>query len=168
MPEVFLPEKILDALARHAVLFVLIGGMGAAAHGSPVPTRDVDITPDTSAANLDRLADALRALDARVRHPDAPEGLAFSCDATSLAAVGFWNLTTPYGDLDISFTPAATTGYDSLVKDAVKIIFRDVPVQLASLASIVRSKTAANRPKDLRALPVLRELLAQQRERRKP
>lgn len=168
MPEDFLPEKILDVLVQHDVLFVLIGGLGAAAHGSPVPTRDVDITPEASAVNLERLAAALRALDARVRHPDLPEGLPFSCDATSLAAAIFWNLTTPYGDLDISFTPAATTGYDSLVKDAAQIVFRNVPVQLASLASIVRSKTAANRPKDLRALPVLRELLAQQRERRKP
>ncbi len=153
-------------LTEHEVQFVLIGGMGAVAHGSPLPTRDVDVTPEASRVNLDRLADALRALDARSRHPDIPEGLAFSCDGTSLAAAIFWNLTTPFGDLDISFTPAGTTGYAGLAAEAEPFTFRGVTVQLASLADIVRSKAAADRPKDHRALPVLRELLAQQRERR--
>lgn len=162
MAEDFLPERILAVLVEHEVLFVLIGGMGAAAHGSPVPTRDVDVTPEASRENLNRLALALRALDARVRHPDIPEGLAFSCDATSLVAAVFWNLTTPFGDLDISFTPAGSTGYASLAPAAVVVDFRGVPVQLASLADIVASKAAANRPKDQRALPVLRELLAAQ------
>ncbi len=158
----FVPERILGVLVEHDVHFVLIGGMGAVAHGSPLPTRDVAVTPDASSENLGRLADALRALEARIRHPDIPEGLAFSCDATSLAAAIFWNLTTPYGDLDVSFTPAGTTGYASLAADAEQFTFRGVAVQLASLESIVRSKTAANRPKDQRALPVLRELLAAQ------
>lgn len=165
MPEDFAPERILAVLIEHDVQFVLIGGLAAVAHGSPLLTEDVDVTPEASAANLDRLAQALRALDARVRHPD---GLPFSCDATSLAAATFWNLTTPYGDLDISFTPAGTTGYSSLTLDAGRFVFRGVSVQLASLDAIVRSKAAANRPKDHRSLPVLRELLAQQRERRQP
>lgn len=166
MPDQFVPERILGVLTEHEVQFVLIGGMGAVAHGSPLPTRDVDIAPEASRANLDRLANALSALDARIRHPEIPEGLAFSCDATSLAAAIFWNLTTRFGDLDISFTPAGTTGYAGLAADAKPFRFRGVTVQLASLADIVRSKAAADRPKDHRALPVLRELLAQQRERR--
>ena len=40
------------------------------------------------------------------------------------------------------------------------IDFRDIPVQLAGLADVVDS--TANRPKDQRALPVQRELLAAQ------
>jgi hypothetical protein len=39
---------------------------------------------------------------------------------------------------------------------------RGARVQVASLADIVRSKEAAGRDKDRRALPVLRELLAMQ------
>jgi hypothetical protein len=166
LPDTFAPERILDVLASHDVRFVLIGGLAAVAHGSPLLTEDVDVTPEASAANLDRLALALRALEARVRHPDIPEGLPFSCDATSLASAIFWNLTTPFGDLDISFTPAGTAGYPSLISEAAPFSFRGVTVQLASLDSVVRSKAAADRPKDHRALPVLRELLAQQRERR--
>lgn len=166
MPEAFVPEQILAALVEHGVAFVLIGGMAAVAHGSPLPTRDVDVTPDTSAANLDRLARALQVLDARVR--DTPEGRPLPGDAASLAAAGSWNLTTPYGDLDVFLTPAGTSGYAGLRAEATTFTFRGVTLQLASLADVVRSKAAADRPKDHRALPVLRELLAQQRELRTP
>jgi hypothetical protein len=41
----------------------------------------------------------------------------------------------------------------------------DVPVMVASLADVIRSKEAANRPKDRAALPVLRRILEQQRRR---
>jgi hypothetical protein len=162
LPDDFVPERILAILVEHGVQFVLVGDMAVAAYGGPLSTLWPDVTPETSRDNLERLADALRALDARVRRPNPPEGLAFACDATSLAAASSWNLTTPFGDLDISFTPAGTTGYDSLAADAGPIDFRGVTVQLASLADIVCSKSAANRPKDQRALPVLRELLAAQ------
>jgi predicted nucleotidyltransferase len=77
-----------------------------------------------------------------------------------------WNLTTRYGDLDISFVPTGTGGYDDLVRDAIEVELRGTRVQLASLADIVRSKDAAGRDKDHRALPVLRELLARQTRER--
>jgi hypothetical protein len=40
-----------------------------------------------------------------------------------------------------------------------------VTVRIASLADVIRSKQAANRPKDQRVLPTLREILALQHER---
>lgn len=166
MADVFDPTPILAALVGRGVRFVVIGGFAARLHGGPLPTEDVDVTPDMSPDNLTRLSHALRDLEARVRHPDIPDGLPFAHDATSLAGSLFWNLTTVHGDLDLSFTPAGTSGYPSLAPDAIRLRIGGVEVAIASLADIVRSKAAADRPKDHRALPVLRELLAQQRERR--
>ena len=161
--ERFDPQAALAVLCEHEVLFVAIGGYAAILQGSPYPTTDVDITPETSSENLDRLASALRVLEARVRHPDTPEGLPLSCDATSLASAIFWNLTTRYGDLDISFTPTGTQGYPDLVRDALTIELRGVPVRVAHLADVIRSKDAANRDKDRRVLPVLRQVLDRQK-----
>lgn len=160
----FDPEPILRELVEHQVKFVVIGGMAAYYQGSPLPTTDVDVTPATAPENLARLSDALRALQARVRHPDVPAGLPFAHDATSLAGSIFWNLVTPYGDLDVSFTPAGTNGYPDLAPSAGVVVLNGTTVPVASLADVVRSKDAADRPKDRRALPVLRELLARQRE----
>lgn len=125
---------------------------------------DVDITPRRSPANLSRLSDALRDLGAGIRVVDADDPLPFAHDADSLAAATVWNLRTRFGDVDISFEPSGTRGYDDLVRDAVTITVRGVDVKIASLADVVRSKEAAGRDKDRRALPVLRELLARQQE----
>lgn len=164
VPE-FQPDEILTVLRQHEVRCVVIGGLAAFLQGSPLPTNDVDITPERRSDNLARLSAALTELDARLR-AEGTEPLPFAHDAESLAAAEFWNLTTRCGDLDVAFTPAGTRGYDDLRRDAVEIEIRGTRVLLASLADLVRSKGASGRDKDRRALPVLRELLARQTRER--
>ncbi|WP_326547992.1 hypothetical protein QGN32_07625 [Mycolicibacterium sp. ND9-15] len=156
--------RLLATLDRYNVIYVLIGGLAAVYHGSPFPTEDADITPDLDDANLDRLALALRALNARTRTEALSAGVHFACDAQGLAAAETWNLVTDAGDLDISFRPSGTRGYSDLRRDAVCADIYEVTVQIASLADVIRSKQAANRPKDQRVLPTLREILASRRD----
>jgi hypothetical protein len=80
----FQPEEILRTLERYRVRYVLIGGVAATLHGSPLPTRDADLCPSREDENLDRLAAALRDMGSRIRTPDAPEGVPFACDAAFL------------------------------------------------------------------------------------
>jgi hypothetical protein len=152
--------RLLETLARHRVAYVLIGGLAAVYHGSPFPTEDADITPRSDRANLQRLAAALVDLDARIRTESDPAGVPFACDADALAASATLNLTTAAGDLDLTFAPAGTAGYDDLRRDATRTDLYGVAVQVASLADVIRSKQAANRPKDQRVLPTLREILS--------
>ena len=149
-------EEIVSALERHNVRYVVIGGLGAVLHGSPIVTQDADICPARDRENLDRLAAALRELKARLRTSGAPEGIPFPVDGTFLSNVQLLNLTTAFGDLDLAYEPAGTTGYGDLVRNAVvyEIAGRRVPV--ASLDDIIRSKEAANREKDRAVLPTLR------------
>jgi len=151
--------RLLDVLHRHGVIYVLIGGLAAVYHGSPFPTEDADITPATDRANLTRLAAALRELDAKIRTEGVPAGLPFTYDADSLTSVQTWNLQTDAGDLDLALQPSGTRGYTDLRRDATAAQLYHVTVHIASLADIIRSKTAADRPKDRRVLPTLRELL---------
>ncbi len=113
---------LLSVFDRWGLSYVLIGGMAAVAHGSPFPTEDVDITPATGKDDLARLSSALHELEARVRAEGAPDGLPFAHDADSLANVQTWNLTTRYGDLDLSFVPDGTMGYDDLRRDAEEML----------------------------------------------
>lgn len=156
---------ILEVLTHHGVRFVVIGGFAALLQGSPFPTNDVDITPSADHENYLRLSAALTELEAKVRAPNT-KPLKFNHDADSLAAVAVWNLSTKFGDLDISAVPAGTTGYQDLVRDATGVTIRGVHISLSSLADIVRSKGAANRDKDRRVLPVLRELVGEQTKAR--
>lgn len=156
----FQPAEILAALERHGVRYVVIGGLAATLHGSPVMTTDADICPDRETGNLERLARALVELRARIRTPGVPQGLAFACDATFLSRIDvLLNLKTKFGDLDLSFIPSGTSGFADLQQHAVPMSLMGQPVAVASLADVIRSKEAADRPKDRIALPVLRLLL---------
>ena len=159
--------SMLAVLAEHEVDYIVIGGFAAVAQGSPLLTNDVDIVPSPEPDNMARLSTALKAMRAKVR-AEGVEPLPFDHDAVSLADARIWNLTTRYGDLDITLRPAGTQGYDDLRRDAVAVTIRGVPVRLASLGDIVRSKEAAGRDKDRRALPVLRELVSRQLRSRHP
>lgn len=158
----FDPEAILAALERHGVRYVLIGGLAATLYGSPHVTTDVHITPAADAGNLERLAAALVELDARPRVENEPEGVPFDRSAEALARASIWNLVTRHGALDLALTPAGTSGYDDLQRDAVEIDIRGTHVLVASLADVIRSKEAADREKDRLTLPTLRRLLEEQ------
>jgi hypothetical protein len=109
-------------------------------------------------------------LGARVRGDhEGRQTFEFRHDAESLSHQTVLNLTTQFGNLDISVVPSGTQGYQDLRRDAMQITVDGTRVLVASLADVIRSKEAANRPKDRTALPVLRRLLEEQRadERRR-
>lgn len=155
MPEPLQPQCLFAALVDAGVDYVLIGGLAGVLHGSPAMTNDADIVPSRAAANLERLSTALRALDARLRSAGDPDGVAFDPHPVLLAAMEIINTTTRCGDLDISFNPDGTGGYDDLVQRAVTFDVDGLVLQVAALSDIIRSKEAANRPKDHATLPIL-------------
>lgn len=152
-------EPILAVLERHGVEYVIVGGYAARMHGSTRPTRDVDVTPATTRENLDRLATALRELDARIRTDAVPEGLPFSASGESLTGQRMLNLQTRHGELDLTIRPAAFEGgYDELVGRSIQRTIGEVRVRVAALEDVIRSKESAARDKDIRALPELYRL----------
>ena len=159
-------DEIFACLDRRGVRYVLIGALAAVLHGSPLATFDADICPAGGADDLRRLAEALEELDARIRTPDAPQGVSFPREASFLAGVQILDLVTRFGDLDLSFRPSGTNGFADLAGNATEMTIGGYRVAVASLEDIIRSKEAANRPKDQRTLPVLRQLLEEVRKRR--
>jgi hypothetical protein len=158
----FRPDEILKVLERYGVQFVVIGGLAAALHGAGTVTFDVDVVPDPSADNLERLSAALDELNARVRVDGIEGGLAFDHDPQSLGMMTVLNLVTIHGDFDIAFHPSGIPSYSDWSEHATGVEALGVHFQLGSLADVIQSKEAADRPKDQAALPVLRELLRRQ------
>lgn len=108
---------------------------------------------------------ALKELEARVRNVAVPEGLVFDHDGDSLARGQIWNLICRHGPIDISIRPSGTAGYADLVIRARIVTVGGVETPLADLVDIIRSKRAADRPKDWATLPALEEAL-RRRDRR--
>ncbi len=138
---------------------MLVGATAARLQGFPRLTADADITPARDIANLERLAAALRDLGARVYTESLPEGLPFSCDATTLAQAKLWNLVTDAGRVDVIFQPSGTKGFEDLVRSAVTFEAFGIELRVASLQDILRSKEGSNRPQDQQDVIVLREML---------
>jgi hypothetical protein len=146
VPE-FRPKEILKALRLHEVEFVLIGGLAGIARGSAYPTFDVDLVYARDRANLERLAAALRELDAHLR--GAPPGLPFQLDAETLARGSHFTFETKFGSLDILRDPDGAPGYDALRRAAGEPAeVEGEQVVVSSLDHLIAMKEAAGRPKD--------------------
>ena len=155
MPEPLQPDCLFAALADAGVNYVLIGGLAAVLHGSTAMTNDADIVPSMTRDNLERLSTALTDLDARIRSESEPDGVVFDPHPDLLASMAMLNLTTRCGNLDVAVQPTGTAGYDGLVARATSFHIGALDVPVAALADIIRSKEAANRPKDRATLPIL-------------
>jgi hypothetical protein len=151
--EGFDPVLALQTLHRHDVRFVVIGGVGARLHGSPTVTRDTDICYERSPENLERLAEALEDLGARLRGVD--EAVPFLLDAKTLGAGDHFTFRTRAGDFDALGTPSGVAGFDELAERAKPFDIDGITVLVASIDDLIRMKRAAGRAKDLIEVEVL-------------
>ena len=62
-------KDALEILAKHRVDLVVVGGVAAVLNGAPIATFDLDVVHARGQDNLDRLAAALKELEARYRDP---------------------------------------------------------------------------------------------------
>lgn len=164
-------ERIIETLNRHDVDYILVGGLGAAAHGATRITYDFDALARREPGNLDRLADAMNELGARYRAENLPDELAKQITPPldrrnfSVAAMSTWR--TDAGDLDIlTELPVASNrglSYDDAAIGAIDARIGDTTIQLAALDDIIASKRHANRGKDQAALPELDRLARRQK-----
>jgi hypothetical protein len=169
-------EAILQALERHEVLYVVIGGAAAQARGWPDHTDDLDVTPERSQANLSRLAAAVEELDGgfRVderRYPDGfrpPGGI----DARTFRNQICVTFATRHGNFDVVLIPDGTRGYEEIARTATRerMAGTHIVVPVASAETILHSKATANRQKDRDTLARMREVLDpwRSRERHEP
>lgn len=148
--ETFEPLEALRVLDAHEVRYVLIGGFAAVIRGSPVITGDLDLCYARDDENLERLAGALRDLQATLR--GAPPDVPFLLDAKSLRNGDHFTFTTRAGPLDCLGTPSGTAGFEDLDADATEEDLDGLSVRVASLDDLIRMKRAAGRPKDRIAL----------------
>lgn len=149
----FDPKLALEALTDAGVRFVLIGGLAANLHGSQLVTRDLDICYARDRQNLERLASALRMLQARPR--GAPTDVPFRLDALTLEVGDSFTFATDAGSIDCLGTPSGTKGYEALHANALDARVHGVPVRVAAVEDLMRMKRAAGRAKDLLALEEL-------------
>jgi hypothetical protein len=137
-------QEVADIFAKHSVEFMFIGKSGAIILGFPAATQDVDLFPEQSVENGNRLVSALRELEFEVTDETAEK---------IVRGVDFVQLKQGPFDLDLVFAP---DGIDSFAEAKKRmIVIEGFPV--ANIRDIIASKRASGREKDLNDLPLLED-----------
>lgn len=149
-PHTFDPIAVLDALERHRVSFVVVGGVARVIHGTGETTTGIDIVPSLRSENLRRLTAALEDL-----------GMA----SPAINAEQPTTVQTPLGDVTIVPTPTGTRGWDDLRRAANREpLGRGVRPSVASPGDLARMLAATGRDEDALKLRRLRRLIELERE----
>ena len=159
----FEPDQLLLALTNAEVDFIVIGGVAVGVHGFARATKDLDIVPEPSPENLNRLARLLGELNATHAGLADPSPDEFPFDPTDplqLAQGTNFRLETSLGPIDIMQWVAGIeteSAYNELEPAALHVSFRGTQVRVCGLEHLLAMKRAAGRPEDLKDLQALGE-----------
>ncbi len=149
-------KAALKTLTGAKVSFIVVGAYAGVIQGSAQVTRDLDICYERTRENMQRIAVALAPYHPRLR--GAPANLPFVLDERTLAQGMNFTFETDFGDIDLLGELSGVGQFPELNRDLVLIDLYGMQVRVASLDTLIRSKRAAGRQKDLNALPELEAL----------
>lgn len=140
----FAPERTFAALQASGVDYVTVGGFAVIAHGVVRATIDVDLVAAPKPTNLDRLAEALQALDA---WPDGEPDTPITADL--LARDANMRFQSGAGQVDLLGAEQYRRLYPELRSRAIEIDVDGVAVVVASRNDLIRLKAGTGRDRDL-------------------
>jgi hypothetical protein len=148
-------QEIARAFQQFGVEYLFIGKSGAILLGFPGTTQDVDVFPERSAENGQRIVAALRSIGFDV---------VSDLEREIIAGKDFVQIKTGPFDVDLVFAPDGIATFAAArARGLTEGIF-----QVANLRDIIASKAASGRQKDLLDLPLLESFRAEYEKRHTP
>jgi len=149
-------DETIRILNDAGVEFVIIGGVAMGLQGSAHLTRDIDFCYARTVKNMERLSAALAPYHPALR--GAPPGLPFQFDAKTIASGLNFTLSTDLGDLDFLGEVSGLGSFQEVRAASDTKDIGGIKCSVLSVEGLIKSKTAAGRPRDLYVLPELRAL----------
>ena len=169
MPREFQLIGYLHLFAERGVDYLLVGGVGARIQGSATTTQDIDIMPEPSLNNLERLAAALSHETTEKKKMGATEYVTHpAVDPMEFRTSDVSSFRTRFGVIDVLMELPGVGPFDAVRRNARRYEWETITLSVASLDDIITSKETADRAKDRRALDALYEARAHLRENPDP
>lgn len=139
-------HELLLRLGDAEVRFVLVGGLAVNAWGYLRTTQDVDVVPDPSPENLEKLGLLLRELDGKVE----VDGRLLDANAIStfLRTGDRTLVATKLGHVDILQGLPQVPTFSVLNERASDVDMDGLVVKVCSLEHLLEMKRASDRPRD--------------------
>ena len=159
-------ERILVALERAGVRYLVVGGVAVVLHGHPRFTADLDLALALDAANVHAAFTALASLGYRPRVPVSADALADPAQRAALVrekamtVLSLFSPELPLTEVDLFADPPFD--FEAAYARARRIDLGGLSAPVASLGDLVDMKRRAGRPKDLEDVAML-EALARDR-----
>ena len=150
-------KRQLEFLGRNEIECVIVGGVAGTLYGLSIPTTDLDVCYSRTAENLEKLAAALKTVNARLRN--APADIPFRLEAETLHRGLNFTFVTEVGDIDLLGEVRGIGYYEDAVKGASTFELLGFQFKVIALDKLTVAKRTAGRPKDLIALAELEALL---------
>jgi hypothetical protein len=138
-------------------VYVVVGGVAVQAHGGQRLTQGLDIIVSQRDEDFERLAGAVKELDARILGA-AGERSATVPGAAMLASGDLWRLDSSHGRRDVTTLPAALGRFEEIRARAHEIELDGMTVPIASREDLIAMKRAAGRDHDLEDVALLESL----------
>ena len=139
-------RRLLERLVESEVRFVLVGGLAVNAWGYIRATRDIDLVPDPSTENLERLDGLLKDLGGKV---DVDGRLLDSEAISPFLRTGDRTLVvTDLGRVDILQGLPQVPSFTALDDKATDVEMDGLVVRVCSLGHLLAMKRASERPRD--------------------
>lgn len=133
-------EDLARVFSKHRVQYLIIGKSGAIVYGFPDTTQDIDIFPQKSRENGERIVSALTELGF---HLDEP------LESAIVQGKDFIQIRGEPFDIDLVFAPDGIGSFAEAMRRA-SLLEGKFPV--ASMNDIIKSKRSAARQKDKEVL----------------
>jgi len=161
----FEPGLVMEALERHQVRYIVVGGIAGNLHGAQRPTQDFDMVALSGAENLARVAAALNELGARLRVGGLTDAESAELSPPVRAdtldmEISTWMTDAGAVDVlrDIPSRRGEHSRYEDLLPGSTEMTSDRLTVKVVGLDDLIRSKEWADRPKDHESLGELRAL----------
>ncbi len=155
-------EEVLTELSRSGARYLIIGGIALGLSGYPRATLDLDILPDLTEENLDKIIKTLQRLGYKPRLPVNAEELKDPKNRERwykekhMRVFSFFNADNPLNEIDLMIYHPLS--FEDCFKRKQSIKIRDIDVYVASIDDLLKLKRGVMRNKDKEDIRVLEEI----------